>query len=161
MKLVINSIFISTLLFCNIAHCENVEVYKKKSKMNNNEISMMKKIKSVYPDFHYSSNVIRYYKKHLKQISIESSFLVEVVFEKDNELIFDEYLTYTLTFEPESKIVNYSFDAGTAYRGEGSIIVLGDKIINTQWVCGTSGCDIYVYENNKLVYSSEKGKKSE
>ena len=85
------------------------------------------------------------------------NFMNEFIYKRDvADLIGGIYMYYSMTFSaiPDKNadpFVNYSFRAGNASAGNGTIVKLGDKIILTQTGCGTS-CNTYVKVNGKKVF---------
>lgn len=105
-------------------------------------------------DFFISDSVVRYNRlENGKMVN----FYNEVLYVRDAaDLIGGIYMFYSLNFSPIESVdsdpfVNYSFRAGNASAGNGSIIKLGDKVILTQRGCETS-CSTIVKENGKTVY---------
>jgi hypothetical protein len=88
------------------------------------------------------------------------NFMNEFIYRRDvADLIGGIYMNYSMTFSPISDknadpFVNYSFRAGNASAGNGTIVKLGDKIILTQTGCGTS-CNTFVKVNGKKVFEKE------
>jgi hypothetical protein len=105
-------------------------------------------------DFYITDSVIRYSRiENGKSVN----FLNEFIYKRDvADLIGGIYMYYSMSFSPiltadSDPFVNYSFRAGNASAGNGSIVKMGDKIILTQTGCGTS-CTTFVKENGKKVY---------
>jgi hypothetical protein len=87
------------------------------------------------------------------------NFMNEIIYRRDvADLIGGIYMNYALTFSPipdknADPFVNYSFRAGNASAGNGTIVKLGDKIVLTQTGCGTS-CNTFVKVNGKKVFET-------
>lgn len=74
-------------------------------------------------------------------------------FPVENGLILGMYNSYHLTYsEPQSQFT-FEFDAGTAYRGRGTIHLFDDqqRVVSTVWSCGTSACTLEKKENGKTI----------
>lgn len=124
------------------------------SKLTTDEAALFKRISKVYPEFHYSDKVLRHYRFYFETWT-KVPFLVEHVFPRDG-LLFDRYISYSVTFEPYTSIVSYSFDAGTAHRGEGSIFVTPLAVIKIERGCGVTACITQILRNGKPLLE-EKG----
>jgi len=48
-------------------------------------------------------------------------------------------------------IVTYEFDAGTAHRGRGTIVVTPLDVVKTEFSCGLSSCATRVERNGRLL----------
>jgi len=131
--------------------CAKEAMQIEKSKLSSDELAMFQKIKKIYPDFYFSEEVFKYFKRD-SDTKIKMPFLIEMIFPKKENLYFDKFISYSVCYEPDSRIIKYSFDAGTAARGEGTIVFSEDKILDIQWLCGTAGCQTYISENNKIIY---------
>ncbi len=121
------------------------------------EFNYFKKFKNV-EDFFVSDTVVRYNRvENGKMVN----FYNEFIYKRDvADLIAGIYMFYSCTYTPivsseSDPFINYSFRAGNASAGNGSIIKLGDKIILTQRGCGTS-CSTIVRANGKKVYEKTK-----
>lgn len=104
-------------------------------------------------DFFISDSVVRYHRFENGKIV---NFYNEFLYQRDvADLIGGVYISYSMSYTPiESEdsdpFINYSFRAGNATSGHGSIIKLGDKIIHTERGCGTS-CATVVRQNGKKI----------
>ena len=126
------------------------------SVLTKNEIKMFKTITKYDKNFHYSKKAKRYSRVH-QETQTKLPVLVELVFEKkDDQLFFGEFIGYDVSFEPDSSVVRYEFDAGTGNRGEGTVMVLPDAVIQTEWSCGVSACILEVKRNGKVVFSEQQ-----
>jgi hypothetical protein len=85
------------------------------------------------------------------------NFLNEFIYKRDvADLIGGIYMYYYMTYTPISSsdsdpFINYSFRAGNASAGNGTIVKLGDKIILTQTGCSTT-CVTFIKENGKKIF---------
>ncbi len=116
------------------------------------ETQFFKKFKNE-EDFFVADSVLRYERLENGEMV---NFLNEIIYKRDvADLIGGIYASYTLTYTPiisadSDPFVNYSFRAGNASAGNGTIVKLGDKIILTQRGCGTS-CSTIVKDNGKKI----------
>lgn len=121
--------------------------------LSEDEKALFGKLKTAHADMLLSDKARRYYfiNAETKEKHLVSS---ELVFGMKDGMIGGEYLSYEVYFEPDSNVITFTYDAGTALRGEGSVIVQGDKVLKSESSCGTSGCTLTVYENGKQVFTS-------
>ena len=88
------------------------------------------------------------------------NFMNEFIYKRDvADLIGGIYMNYAMSFsaipdKDADPFINYSFRAGNASAGNGTIVKLGDKIILTQTGCGTS-CNTFVKVNGRKVFDKE------
>lgn len=84
-----------------------------------------------------------------------SNKTLQMDFKKENGLVGGIYNSYLLTFDPDRSLFVFEFDGGTAYRGRGTVqLFQGEKwIVTTILSCGTSGCQLEVLENGKVILS--------
>lgn len=145
------SILIASSFICVAAEKLTVE----ESVLSGDEIKYFKTITKYDKSFHYSKKARRYYRIRPETRS-KQLILVELVFEKtkDDQLYFGEFISYNVSFEPDSSIVKYTFDAGTGNRGEGTVMVVPNAVVQTEWSCGVSDCALEVKKNGKVVYKS-------
>lgn len=127
--------------------------FANESKLTAEEAAILKRISKVYPEFHYSEKVLRHYRFYLETWT-KVPFLVEHVFPRDG-LLFDRYISYSVTFEPYTSLVSYSFDAGTAHRGEGTIFVTPRAVIKIERSCGVTACITQILRNGKQILEEE------
>lgn len=114
------------------------------------EFKMMQRIAAVDPAFRYGERVKRYFRIHpvtKNRIQIRA----EMVLPRSNGLYFGEFTSYSMTIDEPGGIVTYEFDAGTAHRGRGTILVTPKDVIKTEYSCGISACVTRVERNGRLL----------
>jgi hypothetical protein len=115
------------------------------------EENTLRRIKSFYEDFVYGPNVRRYF--YVNPETRSKTYLHnELLLKKVDGLIAGQYVSYRVEFDPELNVVNYWFDAGTAFRGWGAILVSDESLTRSEWACGMTSCDLRVQVNGKTVY---------
>lgn len=124
------------------------------SKLTMEEKKIFQRIIKAYPSFHYSDQVRRYYRLH-PETKQKIPILVELILPKKNGFYFDEYLSYSVTLEPYTHTVTYSYDAGTASRGNGTIFVTPRSVIKVVRGCGVTACITQVFRNGKQLHEEE------
>ena len=130
------------------------EVLIETGRLTPDEESTLQRIKGLYEDFIFGPDVRRYSsvdpetgnKIHLRN---------ELVLKKADGLIAGQYASYEVTFDADVNVVNYWFDAGTAFRGWGTVLVSEKTVTRSQWSCGMSACSLLVQVNGKTVYDSD------
>ncbi len=117
------------------------------------EKALFEKVKKAHADMLLSDTARRYYfiNAETKEKHLVSS---ELVFGMKDGMVGGQYLSYEVYFEPDSTVITFAYDAGTALRGEGSLIIQGDKVLKSESSCGTSGCTLTVHEDGKQVFTS-------
>jgi hypothetical protein len=120
------------------------------------EVTMFKRISKFDKSFHYSKKAKRYYRIH-PETKTKLPILVELKFEPDkgSQLLFGEYISYEVSYQPDSFVVDYAFDGGTGNRGEGTVLVATKEVVQTEWNCGVSACILEVKRNGKLLFESK------
>lgn len=79
-----------------------------------------------------------------------------MIFNKENNLYFDTFISYDVIYVG-TDMVNYRFDAGTAYRGYGSYHVIDDDtVIKIQKVIGTSAYSYEISKNGVTIDSKTR-----
>lgn len=114
------------------------------------ELKMMQRIAAVDPSFRYGDRVKRYYRTHPNTRN-RIPLRVEMVLPKEGVLYFGEYISYAITVNEPAGLVIYEYDAGTAKRGRGTILVTPKDVIRTEYGCGTTSCTIRVERNGRLL----------
>jgi len=118
------------------------------------ELKMLKRIEAVDPSFRYGMRVKRYFRTH-PTTKNRIPLRVEVVAPKIKGLFFGEYMSYSMLLDEPAGIVTYEYDAGTANRGRGTIVVTPQDVVKTEFSCGLSSCSTRVERNGRLL--SERG----
>ena len=114
------------------------------------EQAVIAKIKKYYPNFLMSNKVRTYYKVN-NQTKVKLPIYSDMIFKRVDDLVNDEFVSYTVSFEYLSNSLAYTFDGGTAFRGYGNITIAGEKVIKTEFGCGRSACSVNVYVNGKEI----------
>lgn len=128
--------------------------FVKESKLTDEEKTIFKRISKVEPSFHYSDKVRRHYSLH-PESKVKVPILIEVVFSKKDGLYFDEYISYGVSLDPGTSLVTYSFDAGTANRGKGTIFLTPQAVIKVERSCGVTACITQILRNGKQILEEE------
>jgi hypothetical protein len=115
------------------------------------ELRVLQKIAEYDNAFHISTHVKRYYRVH-PETHVKQPVLIELVFPKKDNLYFDEFMSYAVSIDPDTSVVNYSYDAGTASRGLGTVLVSPSAVIQTDRSCGLSACTVQITRNGKVLY---------
>lgn len=113
------------------------------------ESALLARIREFHPDFKFTTRVKRFHDGSGGDRRLAYS---EIQFESVDGLILGEFISYTVGFPASLQSVQFSYDAGTAFRGYGSLHVTGDSITKVEISCGTSGCSEEVMVNGELVY---------
>lgn len=114
------------------------------------EKKLMQRITAVDPSFRYGERVKRYFRTH-PVTKNRIPLRVEVIAPRVNGLYFGEFISYAMTIDEPAGIVTYEFDAGTAHRGRGTILVTPKDVVKTEFSCGTSACTTRVERNGRVV----------
>ena len=114
------------------------------------ELKLLKRIEAVDPAFKYGDRVRRYFRTH-PTTKNRIPLRVEVIAPKRNGLFFGEYTSYSMLIDEPAGIVTYEFDAGTAHRGRGTVVVTPKDVVKTEFSCGTSTCSTRVERNGRVV----------
>lgn len=115
---------------------------------------MLQRIAKFHDDFHFSDKARAFHELDAEQ-KLGPPRLVELIFERKDDLYFGEFVSYSVTLDSGASLVNFHFDAGTAYRGSGTFLVTKTEVIKTVIYCGTDGCTTEVSVNGKIVYSRQ------
>ncbi|MCP5153180.1 MAG: hypothetical protein H6983_03375 [Ectothiorhodospiraceae bacterium] len=128
----------------------NVLAAPEVSPLTPEERSLLAAVARVDPNFRASDRARRHHAPH-PESGQPVTVLSELVFQRQDGLFFGEFMSYNVSFAPYSNVVSYSFDAGSAFRGETTAMVNGDDVLVTERVCGTSGCSVSVMLNGQPV----------
>jgi hypothetical protein len=118
------------------------------------ELKMLKRIEAVDPSFKYGDRVKRYFRTH-PTTKNRIPLRVEVIADKVNGLYFGEYVSYSMLIDEPAGIVTYEYDAGTAHRGRGTVVVTPKDVVKTEYSCGKTSCMTRVERNGRVI--SERG----
>lgn len=114
------------------------------------ELKLMQRIAAVDPEFRYGERVKRYYRTH-PNTKNRIPLRVELVLPQDKGLYFGEYISYVMTVSEPAGLVTYEYDAGTAKRGRGTILVTPKEVVRTEYRCGATSCTTRVERNGRLL----------
>ncbi len=110
------------------------------------EVKLMQRIAAVDPSFLYGDRVKRYFRIH-PTTKNRIPLRVEMVLPEERGLFFGEFTRYVITINEPSGTVTYEYDAGTAKRGRGTILVTPKDVVKTEYHCGASACTMRVERN--------------
>lgn len=116
------------------------------------EIKLLQRIAAVDPSFQYGDRVKRYFRIH-PTTKNRIPLRVEMVLPQSGGLYFGEYISYVMTINEPSGTITYEYDAGTAKRGRGTILVTPKDVVKTEYSCGTSSCITRIERNGRAVSS--------
>lgn len=114
------------------------------------ELKLLQRITAVDPGFRHGDRVKRYYRTH-PTTKNRIPLRVEVIAPKTGNLYFGEFTVYAMTIDEPAGMVAYEFDAGTANRGRGTVLVTPKDVIKTEYRCGISACTTRVERNGRLL----------
>lgn len=123
------------------------------------ELKLLQRIASFDRDFRYGTRAKRYYRTHPKT-KHRIPLRVEVIAPQKDNLYFGEYLSYDMVIDEPAGMVTYSFDAGTAYRGRGMVMVTLQDVLHTTFSCGVTACVTRVLRNGKAVHERNTDNKN-
>jgi len=114
------------------------------------EIKLLQRIAAVDPTFQYGDRVKRYFRIH-PTTKNRIPLRVEMVLPQSGGLYFGEYISYVMTINEPSGTITYEYDAGTAKRGRGTILVTPKDVVKTEFGCGTTACTTRIERNGRMV----------
>lgn len=114
------------------------------------EAKLMQRIAAVDPSFRYGERVKRYFRIH-PTTKNRIPLRVEMVLPQERGLYFGEFTSYVMTINEPSGTVTYEYDAGTAKRGRGMILVTPKDVVKTEFDCGTTSCATRIERNGRTV----------
>lgn len=118
------------------------------------EMKLMQRIAATDPSFRYGERVKRYFRIH-PVTKNRIPLRVEMVLPQSKGLYFGEFISYQMLVDEPGAMVTYQFDAGTAHRGSGTILVTPGAVIRTERRCGTSACVTRVERNGRQVFEQK------
>ena len=114
------------------------------------EIKLLQRIAAVDPSFQYGDRVKRYFRIH-PTTKNRIPLRVEMVLPQNGGLYFGEYISYVMTINEPAGTITYEYDAGTAKRGRGTILVTPKDVVKTEFGCGTTACTTRIERNGRMV----------
>jgi hypothetical protein len=114
------------------------------------EIKLLQRVAAVDPSFRYGDRVKRYFRIH-PTTKNRIALRVEMVLPQQRGLYFGEYTSYVMTISEPSGMITYQYDAGTAKRGRGTILVTPQDVVKTEYRCGASRCATRIERNGRMV----------
>jgi len=118
------------------------------------EMKLMQRISAADPSFRHGNRVKRYFRIH-PSTKNRIPLRVEMVLPQTNGLYFGEFISYQMVVDEPASMVTYQFDAGTAHRGSGTILVTPEAVIKTERSCGASSCSTRVERNGRRVFEQK------
>ncbi len=115
------------------------------------EVKLVQRIAAVDPSFRYGERVKRYFRIH-PTTKNRIPLRVEMVLPEESGLFFGEYIRYVMTINEPSGTITYEYDAGTAKRGRGTILVTPKEVVKTEYACGASSCATRIERNGRTVW---------
>lgn len=115
------------------------------------ELKMLQRIVKVDAAFRYGDRVKRYYRIH-PTTKNRIALRVELILPQTGNLYFGEYTSYVMTINEPAGTVTFEYDAGTANRGRGTILVTPQDVVKTEFHCGVTVCATRVSRNGRMVY---------
>ncbi len=114
------------------------------------EIKMLQRVAAVDPSFRYGDRVKRYFRIH-PTTKNRIPLRVEMVLPQQRGLYFGEYTSYVVIISEPLGTIAYQYDAGTAKRGRGTILVTPKDVVKTEYHCGASACTMRIERNGRVV----------
>ncbi len=118
------------------------------------EIKLLQRIAAVDPSFQYGDRVKRYFRIH-PTTKNRIPLRVEMVLPQSGGLYFGEFISYVMTINEPAGTITYEYDAGTAKRGRGTILVTPKDVVKTEFGCGTTACTTRIERNGRMVSGRE------
>lgn len=141
----------SLLVWSALASAQAIGLGMEDVPLRPSELKLLKRIEAVDPSFRYGDRVKRYFRTH-PTTKNRIPLRVEVIAPKKDGLFFGEFTSYSMLIDEPAGIVTYEFDAGTAFRGRGTVVVTPKDVVKTEFSCGTSSCSTKVERNGRTVY---------
>lgn len=140
----------SLLVWSAVASAQAIGLGMEDVPLRPSELKLLKRIEAVDPSFRYGDRVKRYFRTH-PTTKNRIPLRVEVIAPKDKGLYFGEFTSYSMLIDEPAGIVTYEFDAGTAHRGRGTVVVTPKDVVKTEYSCGTSSCSTRIERNGRVV----------
>ncbi|MGA0025128.1 MAG: hypothetical protein ACO3F9_10860 [Burkholderiales bacterium] len=115
------------------------------------EMKLMQRIAATDPSFRYGERVKRYFRIH-PVTKNRIPLRVEMVLPRSQGLYFGEYISYQMLIDEPASIVTYHYDAGSAHRGRGTILVSPRDVMKTELRCGSTACTTRVEHNGRVLF---------
>jgi hypothetical protein len=114
------------------------------------ELKMLQRITAVDPGFRHGDRARRYFRTH-PTTKNRIPLRVEVIARQSRGLYFGEFITYSMTIDEPAGLITYEYDAGTAHRGRGSILVTPMDVFKTEYRCSGASCSTVVERNGRRM----------
>ena len=114
------------------------------------ELKLLQRIAAVDPSFQYGDRVKRYFRIH-PTTKNRIPLRVEMVLPQNGGLYFGEFISFVMTINEPSGTITYEYDAGTAKRGRGTILVTPRDVVKAEFSCGTTACTTRIERNGRMV----------
>jgi hypothetical protein len=124
------------------------------TKLSDKEYDFFSKLRGKNHFVPTSKNAKRYYKLDSKKKKVYIK--TELVFShEDLHSIAHDYIYSNVSFTGDLSdlCLQYAYSEGKARTVTGSVITMGEHIIQTEFSCGTSACTQTLVKNHKVVYS--------
>jgi hypothetical protein len=151
-------VFSSNIVNATVLHTSEKPLDKVKlvvEDLSQDEMTLMIRIKKLYPDFNYSKSAnVTYFKssKHTNYVPLKKT----LIFDK----LPDGVIAYNVEIDLITKNITYYFNEGSSFYGNVTLIPVGKDLYKTEKVCGRSGCDVYFYKNQKELKTNSKASSS-
>ncbi len=114
------------------------------------ELKMMQRVAAIDPSFRYGDRVKRYYRIQ-PTTKNRIPLRVEVILPQTGNLYFGEFTNYVMVINEPAGTITYEYDAGTANRGRGTILVTPKDVVKTEFSCGVTSCVTRIERNGRAV----------
>ena len=118
---------------------EDFENESSSYEFSSDELEVLEVIATQFEEFEYTSNY-------------EEAFGIKKMLNKSGENIYRHFISSESIYLTDMKVVNVSFDMGTAYRGVRTYTYINDKtVLMTEKSFGTTNYGYYIYKNGELL----------
>lgn len=147
---IINTLLVALFAALPVAAEQTAGMGVEDTPLRPSEVKLMQRITAVDPAFRHGERVKRYFRIH-PTTKNRIPLRVEMVLPQERGLYFGEYISYVMTINEPSGTIIYEYDAGTAKRGRGTILVTPKDVVKTEFNCGTTSCAIRIERNGRTV----------
>lgn len=124
------------------------------TKLSDKEYAFFSKLGGKEYSFPISKTAKRYYKlDSKKQKNYIKTELVYTPAQLKTDAFEYVYLNVSYTGDLEDLSLQYAYSLGQAQTVTGSVITMGEHIMQTEFSCGTGACAQTLLKNNTVVYS--------